>query len=108
MAKRKVNKSAVIRALYAANPKLPVKHAVEQLAKEGIKVAASQVYFVLGGSRGKAKGKADRKRRAVAASEKARQKTGTAYPLSVITDAMAMAERAGGLANLKRLIEVLE
>lgn len=108
MAKQKVNKSDAIRALYAANPKLPVRLAVEQLGKDGIKVAPSQVYFVLGGSRGKAKRKAGRKRRAVVASEQAREKAGSTFPLSVITDLMALAERAGGMANLKRLIEVLE
>lgn len=108
MAKRKVNKSAAIRAICADNPKIPVRLVVEELAKDGIKVSANLVYFVLGGARGKAKGKAGRKRRAVAAGERASQKTGTAYPLSVITDAISLAERAGGLANLKRLIEVLE
>lgn len=64
MPNRKVNKSAAIRALYGRNPKLPVALAVEQLAKHGIKVAPSQVYFVLGGLKGKAKRKA--KKRAVA------------------------------------------
>lgn len=108
MAKRKVNKSAAIRDLYAENPKMPVRIAVEELAKDGIKVAPSQVYFVLGGSTGKAKQKKKQARRAVAIHRKAGNKTGMSDPVAVITDLMALADRAGGMANLKRLIEVLE
>jgi hypothetical protein len=107
MAKRNVNKSDAIRALYRGNPKLPVKIAVEQLAKDGIKVAPSQIYFILGGMRGKAKRKAGRKRRAVA-RQKPGSKTGLSVPLDVIIDLKGLALRAGGVAALKQLLEVLE
>ena len=43
MAKRKVNKSAAIRELYAKQPKLPVSEAVKQLAEGGIKVAPKEL-----------------------------------------------------------------
>jgi hypothetical protein len=103
----KVNKSEAIRALYRGNPKLPAKQAVEQLAKDGIKVSANLVYFVLGGMKGKAKQKKGQRRRAMAAT-RVGEKTGMSDPIAVIVDLKALAERAGGLANLKRLIEVLE
>jgi hypothetical protein len=108
MAKQKVNKSAAIRELYAKNAKLPVRDAVELLARQGIMVSPNLVYFVLGGSRGKAKRKAGRKRRAAESHQKAGNKTGAVYPLSVITDLMGLAKQAGGVANLKRLLDVLE
>jgi hypothetical protein len=107
MAKRNVNKSEAIRALYRGNPKLPVKIAVEQLAKDGIKVAPSQVYFVLGGMKGKAKRKAGRKPRAVVPLRPA-SKIGLSVPLDVLIDLKALAARAGGVAALKQLLEVLE
>lgn len=107
MAKRKVNKSSAIRAIYADNPKMPVRLLVQELAKDGIKVAPSQVYFVLGGMKGKAKRKTGQRRRAVAA-RRVGEKTGMSDPVAVIVDLKALAERAGGMANLKRLIEVLE
>ena len=78
-------------------------------AKEGVKVAPSQVYFVLGGSRGKAKRKRAKARRTLATTNSNRwSKTGMADPVAILVDLKALAERAGGLASLRRLIEVLE
>jgi hypothetical protein len=57
VAKRTVNKSAAMRAVYADTPKMPVRIAVEELRKDGFKVAPSQVYFVLGGATGKRSGR---------------------------------------------------
>lgn len=105
MAKRTVNKSAAIRELYAKNAKLPVSEAVKQLAADGIKVAPNLVYFVLGGMKGKAKRKKGRQQRTAA---KSGDKTGMTDPVSLLVDLKALAERAGGMANLKRLVEVLE
>lgn len=107
MAKRETNKSQAIRDLYAKNPKLPVQHAVELLARAGITVSPNLVYFVLGGLKGKAKRKTGQRRRTVAA-RRGGDKTGMSDPVAVIVDLKVLAERAGGLANLKRLIEVLE
>jgi hypothetical protein len=107
MAKRSVNKSEAIRALYRGNPKLPVRLAVEQLGKDGIKVAPSQIYFVLGGMKGKAKRKARRKRKAVAKLRPV-SKTALSVPLDVLMELKKLAERAGGIANLKQLLEILE
>lgn len=107
MAKRAVNKSEAIRSLYHGNPKMPVRVAVEQLAKDGIKVAPSQIYFVLGGMKGKAKRKKGRQQRAAAGAGSG-NKTGMTDPIALLVDLKALAQRAGGLANLKRLIEVLE
>lgn len=104
----KVNKSEAIRVLYRKTPKLPVAHAVEQLARAGIKVSPNLVYFVLGASRGKAKRKAGRNRRAVERTHTAGHKTGSTISLDVMTDLMTLAKRAGGVAVLKKLLEVLE
>jgi hypothetical protein len=107
VAKRKVNKSAAIRDLYAKNPKMPVRLAVETLASKGIKVASSQVYFVLGGARGKAKRRTGQQRRATIANQKSGNKTGMSDPVMLIMELKAMADRAGGIANIKRLVDVL-
>jgi hypothetical protein len=106
MAKRKVNKSQAVRELYAKNPKMPVRLAVETLGKQGIKVASSQVYFVLGGMKGKAKrGKGQKAR--TGGNHKAGNKTGMTNPVELLVDLKALAERAGGIAHLKRLVDVL-
>ena len=105
MAKRGngVNKSEAIRELYASNPKMPVKQAVDTLAKKGIKVAPSQIYFVLGGVRGKAK----RQKRQRAAAIDAVVKSEVAFPIEVISELRGLASKVGGMANLKRLVDVL-
>jgi hypothetical protein len=102
---KSVNKSEAIRALYRGKPKMPVSEAVKQLAKDGIKVAPSQVYFVLGGMKGKAKRKPGRKRTMHRTSG---NKTGLSVPIDVIIDLKALAVRAGGIGTLKQLLEVLE
>jgi hypothetical protein len=107
VAKRQTNKSQAIRDLYAKNPKLPVQHAVELLARAGTTVSPNLVYFVLGGLKGGAKRKTGQRRRAVAA-QRGGNKTGMSDPIAIIVDLKALAVQAGGMANLKRLIEVLE
>jgi hypothetical protein len=104
---KSVNKSEAIRALYRGKPKLPVSDAVKQLAKDGISVSPNLVYFVLGGMKGKAKRKAGRKR-AVPTHRTSGDKTGVSVPIDVIIDLKALAVRAGGVGNLKQLLEVLE
>ena len=70
-------------------------------------VAPNLVYFVLGGAKGKAKRKAGQKRRASVANRKSGNKTGMTDPITLILELKALAERAGGIANLKRLVDVL-
>src|SRR5947209_463196 len=103
---RKVNKSQAIRDLYARNPKMPVRLAVEALGKRGIKVASSQVYFVLGGLTGKAKRGHTAPSRA-ASNHKTGNKTGMTNPIELLVDIKTLADRAGGIAHLKRLVDVL-
>jgi hypothetical protein len=106
MAKRKINKSQAIRDLYAKNPKMPVRMAVDALGKRGIKVASSQVYFVLGGVTGKAKrGKGEPSR--TSSNHQLGNKTGMTNPIELIVDIKSLADRAGGIAHLKRLVDVL-
>jgi hypothetical protein len=107
MAKRKVNKSAAIRTLYADNPKMPIRLLVHELAEDGIEVTPSQVYFVLGGARDKSKREAGEQRRAVVGRRKAGNKTGMSDAVAVLLDLKALAERAGGIQRLKELLDVL-
>jgi hypothetical protein len=98
-----VNKSQAIRELYAANPKMTVKKAIKELADKGIEADSNQVYFVLGGVKGKAK----RKKGQRAAAMSAVAMSSAAIPIEAIAELRSLATKVGGLANLKRLVDVL-
>lgn len=50
---KEVNKSDAIRSLLKANPKSPAKEVQDTLAKQGIKVTSSLIYFIKGQIQGK-------------------------------------------------------
>jgi DNA polymerase I-like protein with 3'-5' exonuclease and polymerase domains len=103
MAKKKpeIKKSAAVRGILEKNPKAPVKEVVATLEQQGIKVSANYVYMLK--SKAKAKGRQERREKAVAASKSA----GLANPVELVAGIKALAKKAGGMRTLKQLVELL-
>lgn len=101
MAKKKVNKSAAIRELLSADPKMPNKDIVSKLSGKGIKVQPSLVYMI----RSQLGRKARKQRRLTA--EAANRKSGGADPVGLILKVRSLAQEAGGMSNLKLLVDLL-
>jgi hypothetical protein len=101
MAKKKTSKAAAIREALAQQPKASAKDIVKVLAARGIKTSPGHVYMIKSLSRRKAR-KAKRAK-AVAASRDA----GLANPVELIVDVRRLAEKAGGIRQLKALVDVL-
>ena len=96
-----VNKSAAIRAILEKNPKTPVKEIVTTLDGQGIKVHPNLVYLIK--SKSKQKTKRARRQRVVEATEK----VGVANPVELILEVRKVAEKAGGIRHLKKLVDLL-
>jgi len=103
MAKQKsgVNKSQAIRDFVEKNPTTTVKDVVTALAAQGIKVSPNLVYVVK--TKGNVKKRKQRREQAVETSKAA----GIANPVELILEVRRLAEKAGGLRNLKKLVDVL-
>src|SRR5262245_12539074 len=98
MPRPKATKSARIRSLLEANPKMPVKAVVSSLAARGVKVPSSMVYFLRAKMRRRAR--KQRIRQAV-------EKNGSANAVELIVKVRGLATEAGGYDKLKQLIEIL-
>jgi hypothetical protein len=105
MARQKdgVNKSEEIRQLMRANPELPVKEIVATLAKRGITVADTLVYFV----KGKMKGRAGRRKKARQMVTTVALTTGNHDAVKTILKVKGWANEVGGMKKLKALVDVL-
>ena len=106
MAKRKengepVNKSAAIRQMLAENPKAPVREIVSLLAQRRIRVQPTLVYYIRSKERHQAR---QQRRQRVAATS---QRTGIANPVELVLKAKQLGREAGGIHNLKQLIDAL-
>jgi len=95
------NKSESIRQMLIANPKAPVSEVVARLAQRGVKVQPSLVYFIRGKQRYH-----DRKQKRQRAADSALQ-AGIANPVELVLKAKTLAREAGGIQNLKQLIDAL-
>jgi hypothetical protein len=93
--------SDAIRDMIRQHPKAKSKEIVELLAKEGITVQPSLVYFIRSKRRHK---KRRQKQQRVA---EATQRTGTANPVQLIVKVKNLAQEAGGLKHLKQLVDLL-
>lgn len=102
MAKKSgVNKSSEIRAILEKNPKTPAKEIVATLSAKGIKVSQNLIYLIkakTGAKRRKAK-----RQKAVAAGKSA----GMTNPVQLVLRVRSLATEAGGIRNLKQLVDVL-
>ncbi len=102
MAKKKptgngVTQSSAIRDYLAQNPHAPSKEVVANLAAKGIKVRPSSVYFI--------KGKLKQQQRKELDNSLAA--AGMVSPVDLILNVRKLAHAAGGMAQLKKLVDAL-
>ena|SRR5258707_14687017 len=96
-----VNKSEAIRKVLIDSPKAPVREVVSRLAQTGVRVQPSMVYYIRSRERHR-----DQKQRRQRAADSA-QRAGLANPVDLILKTKALAKEAGGMHNLKQLLEAL-
>jgi hypothetical protein len=93
--------SASIREMIQLHPRAKSKEIVRLLAKKGIKVRPTLVYYIRSTDR-----KRKRRGRRQAAAENGR-KTGTGNPVQLVLKVKGLAQEAGGINNLKKLVDLL-
>jgi hypothetical protein len=91
----KVNKSAAIRDMIEQNPRAKSKEIVRLLAEKGLKVQPTLVYYIR--SREKHLKRRGKHQRAVS----------TGSPLQLLIKVKALSKEAGGMRNLKQLVDIL-
>ena len=94
-------KSAAVRELLTQNPDMPVKDIVAALGQKGIAVKPNMVYLLK--SKMKARKRRQQRKNAVATGDRA----GVANPVELVRKVKDLAALAGGLHNLKQLVDVL-
>ena len=99
--KSNVNKSAAIKEILAKNPKAKGSEIVSKLAAQRIRVSSALVYALK--SKAKAKKRKQKREKAVATSNS----MGVTDSVALIRHVKELALRAGGLRNLRPLVEVL-
>jgi hypothetical protein len=110
MAKAKgKNRSQSIRDYLTANPEAKAKEVVEALGKNGIKVNDGLVYAVKGGMKEKKRRKKKVAKAAMAAVSKpsSNGQASKTDALTMIREVKALAQKAGGYAKLKELVDAL-
>jgi hypothetical protein len=96
----KVNKSAAIRDALAQNPGAKSREIVSQLAAKGIKVAPTLVYYI------KSRQRHEIRRQKRQRAEKTGWR-GNGDVVGLIVRIKQLAAEAGGIQNLKKLVDVL-
>jgi hypothetical protein len=96
-----INKSEAVREFLKENPGAESKVIISTLAAKGIKVTPTLVYFVKS-QLGKAKRRAKRER--VAEETKLMP---AKNPIEVVMLVKSLARELGGIANLKKLVDLL-
>jgi len=96
-----VSKSAAVRGILEKNPKTPVKEVVATLGQQGIKISEAYVYMLKG--KAKTKRRIDKREKAVAPTKS----PGLADPVELIQGIKALAQEAGWMRTLKRLVDLL-
>jgi hypothetical protein len=99
--KSDVNKTAAVKEALAKNAKAKASEIVAALGAQGIRVSSAYVYALK--SKAKAKKRKEKREKAVATS----QSIGISDPVVLIRQVKELALRAGGLRNLRQLVEVL-
>jgi hypothetical protein len=110
MAKAKgKNRSQSIRDYLTANPEAKAKEVVEALGKNGIKVNDGLVYAVKGGMKEKKRRKKQVAKAAMAAvaTPSSNGQASKTDALTMIREVKALAQKAGGYAKLKELVDAL-
>jgi hypothetical protein len=95
-----VNKSEAIRQKIREHPRAKSKQIVEMLAKDGIRVQPTLVYYI--------RSKRKKKRRQKGEQEAAAApKAPSTNPVGLILKVKDLAAKAGGMRNLKQLVDAL-
>jgi hypothetical protein len=97
MAKKKSTKASAIREELARSPKASAKEIQATLGTRGIKVHVNHIYLI----------KHATKRKARKAKRAASRQNGHTSPVELVLDVRKLAEQAGGIAQLKALVDVL-
>jgi hypothetical protein len=90
-----VNKSAAIREMIEHHPQARSKEIVRLLAEKGLKVQPTLVYYIR--SREKHLKRRGKNQRAAS----------TGSPVQLIVKVKALSQEAGGMRNLKQLVDIL-
>jgi hypothetical protein len=104
-----VNKSAEVRALLKANPKITAKEAADALAQRGIRISPNLFYFI----KGRMKGSKARRRKMrhnvadIMTANGAMPKPSSDNVLATIKKIKGLAAEVGGLRKLQALVEEL-
>lgn len=96
-----VNKSEAVREILTKNPKTPVKEIVATLDQRGISISPNLVYLI------KSKMKQRKRRQKRQRVLETTQKAGITNPIDLILKVRGLANQMGGIAHLKKLIDVL-
>jgi hypothetical protein len=96
-----VNKSAAIREMLAQHPQATTKEIVSMLGETGIKVQPSLVYLI------KSKERKMRRKQKRQLVKETSQRTGTSNPVELVLRVKNLAMDAGGINNLKLLVDAL-
>ncbi len=99
--KSDMNKTVAVKEALAKSPKAKASEIVATLAAQGIKVSSAYVYALK--SKGKAKKRKEKREKAIATSNS----VGVTDPVELIRQVKELALKAGGLRNLRQLVEVL-
>ncbi len=99
--KSEVNKGQAARAILTKNPQASIKEVVSTLAAQGIEISYNYVYMLK--SKAKDKRRKAKREKALATSNN----VGITNPVELIRDVKSLAARAGGLRNLKQLVDIL-
>ena len=96
-----VNKSEAVREALAQYPKATSKEVIARLAERGVKVAPTLVYYV------KSKQNQARRRAKRARVAEESRRTATGNPVELVLRVKDLAREAGGIQNLKLLVDLL-
>jgi hypothetical protein len=97
----KGNRSQAVREVIAENPQASSKEILALLAKKGLKVSATLVYYV------RSKQNQQKRRQKRERVAEASRQTGTSNPVEVVRRVKALARDVGGIRSLKQLVDLL-
>ncbi len=98
---KRVNKSKAIREMLALHPHAQSREIVSLLDEKGIKVQPSLVYFI------KSRERHQKRRQKRERANETSQRTGSSNPVELILQVKRLAVDAGGMKNLKQLVDIL-
>ena len=96
-----VNKSAAVRDMVAQYPNASCKEIVSLLGGKSVKAQPSLVYYI------KSRQSQEKRRQKRERVSETSQSTGSSNPVALILKVKSLAQDAGGIHNLKQLVDLL-